>query len=125
MSESITPVSRAVSDVLTGAYKENRITQEEIAERTGMSIWSLQKKLKARAPISATDLVVIAQAIGVDPGDILNRAIQKAAASVSAMPVSLDARRAKKPAEMTDDEIEQLRGAAVHDTDLEEDEPFS
>lgn len=86
MREQITPLSRAISDVLTGAYAKKRLTQEELAERAEMSIWTLQKKLKGRSHITATDLVLISRAIGVDPAAVLNEAIsdvERAAGALS------------------------------------------
>lgn len=128
MSPSQTPISRAISDVLTGYYSRKRLTQEVVAERSGMSIVTLQKKLKANAPISATDLVVISRAIGVEPAKVLEDALAEVAESerqVSDVPVSLKAHREKKSVkDMTDDEIDALKEkAAIYDTDLEQDEP--
>ena len=123
MAENITALSRAISDILTGEYSKKRLTQDEIAERAEMSIWTLQKKLRGRAPITATDLVVISQAIGVEPGKVLDEAIGMAgmslddAVALSDQPVSLDAHREKKNvADMSVDEIESMRKkAATHD----------
>lgn len=66
--------NQAVADALTGAYKSRRLRQEVLAERAEMSIWTLQKKLKGRAPVTATDLVVLARAIGVPAAAILAEA---------------------------------------------------
>lgn len=131
MAENISDLSRALSDILTGEYSKKRQTQEELAARAEMSIWTLQKKLRGRAPISATDLVVISQAIGVDPAKVLDEAIEMAgmtltdAVAMSEQPVSLDAHREKKNvADMSVDEIESMRKkAATSDDDLDKDEP--
>lgn len=128
MAENISDLSRSVSDALTGEYARKRITQDEIAARSGMSVWTLQKKLRGRAPISATDLVVIAQAIGVDPAKVLTDAMREvgldAATDMSDAPVSLDAHRARRtPADMDEHEMEGLRSAANTDPEHEEDEP--
>lgn len=69
-------ISRAVSDVLTGFYNKRRLTQEVVAARAEMSVVTLQKKLKGNAPITATDLVLLSEAIGVDPRDVLDQAIR-------------------------------------------------
>lgn len=66
--------NQAVADALTGAYKSRRLKQEVLAERADMSIWTLQKKLKGRAPVTATDLVMLARAIGVPVSLILDEA---------------------------------------------------
>jgi transcriptional regulator with XRE-family HTH domain len=128
MSEKVTPISRAISDVLTGAYARKRLTQEELSQRTGIPLVTLQKKLRGRSPISATDLVVIAEAIGVQPPKMLEEAMQElvdqADSGTSAAVASiLDQRQKKTPAEMTDDELEAIqKKAAINDTELEQDE---
>lgn len=133
MAEQVTAISRAVSDQLTGAYASKRLKQEEIAERAEMSIWTLQKKLRGRAPVSATDLVVIAQAIGVSPAKILEAALEELEAQkpapetiVSEGVASIsDHRRKKKPSEMTEEELHAFEGESAANTDPElgHDEP--
>lgn len=126
MAEQVTDISRAVSDKLTGAYASKRMTQEEIAKRAQMSIWTLQKKLRGRAPVSATDLVVIADAIGVSPAKILTEALEQleeqklASEGVASI---AEQREKKTPADMTDDELEDERGAANTDPEIGHDEP--
>jgi transcriptional regulator with XRE-family HTH domain len=123
MAAERSPISQAVSDVLTGFYKSRRLTQEVVAARADMSITTLQKKLSGKGPVTATDLVVLSRAIGVDPARVISDAMELLD-SVSEAPVSLDAhRKAKSPADMTDDEIDELQGAAGHDAELEEPEP--
>lgn len=128
MAEQMTPISRAVSDILTGAYNKKRLTQEVVAERAGMSVWTLQKKLKARAPISATDLVVLSNAIGVNPTSVLEEAMSdvehaERLASEGVASIS-DHRNKKTPATMTDDELDAIqKKAGINDDELEQDEP--
>lgn len=133
MAEQTTSISRAISDILTGAYNKKRLTQEVVAERAGMSVWTLQKKLKARAPISATDLVVLSLAIGVKPTEVLQEAIldadladARAQAHVSEGVVSIaEQRRKKRPSEMTEEELDAFDGeqAANRDPEIGHDEP--
>lgn len=128
MPEQITPISRAISDILTGAYMKKRLTQEVVAERADMSIWTLQKKLKARAPITATDLVVLATAIGVDPAKVLEEAMEDVANAeklVSAgIPTITEQRSKKRPSEMTEEELDAFEGeqAANRDPEIGHDE---
>lgn len=124
MAENITPISRAISDVLTGAYARKRITQEQIANDAGMPLVTVQKKLRGRAPVSATDLVVLSKVIGVDPAKMLQDALDELAErEKSEAPVSLDAHRKKKPSEMTDEELEGVPSAANTDPEIGHDEP--
>jgi len=129
MAEQISPISRAISDVLTGAYMKKRLTQDVVAERAQMSIWTLQKKLKARAPITATDLVILSKAIGVKPGDVLEEAMADLAheerlASEGIRTIAEQARK-KRPSEMTEEELDAFDGEAAANThpDLGHDEP--
>lgn len=127
MAEKITPTSRAISDVLTGAYTKKRITQDTIAEKAEMSPVTVQKKLRGRSPISATDLVVLSRAIGVEPADVLDEALADLALTekqTSAGVTSISEHRRKKtPAEMTFEELERERSAANTDPELGQDEP--
>jgi transcriptional regulator with XRE-family HTH domain len=131
MAEKITPTSRAISDVLTGAYTKKRITQDEIAEKAGMSQVTVQKKLRGRSPISATDLVVLSRAIGVDPTSVLSEALvdltlAEKLASEGVHSIS-EHRRKKKPSEMSEEELDAFEGerAANTDTEIGHDEPES
>lgn len=127
MAETVTPISQAISDVLTGAYARKRLTQEQIADRANMSLVTLQKKLRGRSPISATDLVVLAQAIGVDPAKVLEDALEDMNATSEGVASIADQRRKKRPSEMTEDELDAFDGeqAANTDDELGHDEPES
>lgn len=124
----MTPISRAVSDILTGAYSKKRLTQEVVAERAGMSVWTLQKKLKARAPISATDLVILSQAIGVDPAAVITEAAADVAhaerlASEGVANIAEQRFKKESSATMTDDQLKGEKSAANDDPEHLEDEP--
>lgn len=125
----MTPISRAVSDILTGAYNKKRLTQEVVAERAGMSVWTLQRKLKAKAPITATDLVILSKAIGVSPAEVIEEAqrdVEHAEKLVSAgIPTITEQRFKKRPSEMTEEELDAFEGeqAANRDPEIGHDEP--
>lgn len=122
------PISQAVSDILTGYYNRKRLTQEAVAKKAGMSIVTLQKKLKANAPITATDLVILSRAIGVDPAKVIEEAEAEVAereklASVGVASISDQRQKKKSSAEMTDEELEGVPSAANTDPELGHDEP--
>ena len=127
MSPEQTPISRAISDVLTGYYSRRRLTQDLVAERAEMSIFTLQKKLKGKAPITATDLVVLSAAIGVEPETVLAEAMKEVAA-MSDAPPTIEAHVARKRAAAADltgkdvDERGQPHAANV-DPEHERDDP--
>lgn len=131
MPEEMTPISRAVSDILTGAYNKKRLTQEVVAERAGMSVWTLQRKLKAKAPITATDLVILSKAIGISPAEVIEEAqrdVEHAEKLVSAgIPTLTEQRIKKRPSEMTEEELDAFEGESAANTDPEMgyDEPES
>lgn len=120
-------ISRVAADVLTGYYKRKRLTQEELAEKADIPLTSLQKKLKGRAPITATDLVMLSRAIGIDPTKVMAEIVEEAEAEeqrMSAGVASIAEQRFKKtPATMTDDELEGERSAANTDPEIGYDEP--
>lgn len=116
-------ISRAVSDVLTGFYNRKRLTQEVVAARADMSVVTLQKKLKGKAPITATDLVVLSEAIGVDPREVLDQAM-KDVSEASHNVNDLSKKRAERDrftGEGFDEDGHER--AANHDPEHELDEP--
>lgn len=123
----MTPISRAVSDILTGAYNKKRLTQEVVAERAGMSVWTLQRKLKAKAPISATDLVILSKAIGVNASDVIEEAerdVERAEKLASEGIANIADKRekkaaGKKPSEMDEGELDAFEGESAANTDDE------
>lgn len=115
-------ISQAVSDILTGYYNRKRLTQEVVAQRAGMSIVTLQKKLKGNSPITATDLVILSNAIGVDPAAVISEAAEEV--GVSEAPASIaDQRKKKSTSELTDEELEGVPNAANTDGEIGHDEP--
>lgn len=122
-------ISRIAADVLTGYYRRKRLTQEELAVRAEIPLTSLQKKLKGNAPITATDLVMLSQAIGISPVDVMAEILKEAEAAESRTSEGIvsisDHRRKKKPSEMTEEELHAFEGESAANTDPElgHDEP--
>lgn len=57
-----------------------RVSQADLASVIGVSQSTLSKKLRGRVPITVAELVAIAEALGVEPGDLLPRRARVAAA---------------------------------------------
>lgn len=129
MSPSQPMISRIAADVLTGYYKRKRLTQEELAERSGMPITSVQKKLRAKAPITATDLVVLSRAIGLDPVEVMAEIMKETQhherLASEGIPTIAEQTRKKRPSEMTEEELDAFDGETAANThpDLGHDEP--
>lgn len=123
MSREQPAVSRAVGDVLRGFYNRKRLTQEVVAARADMSVVTLQKKLKGNAPITATDLVVLSEAIGVDPREVLDQALKELSEASNNLS-DLSQKRAERDGVLGEnfDENDHQR-AANHDPEHEFDEP--
>lgn len=123
MSPSQPLISRVAADVLTGYYKRKRLTQEELSERSGIPLPTLQKKLKANAPITATDLVMLARAIGVDPVEVMAEIMKdtehEERLASEGIPTIANQARKKKPSEMTEEELDAFEGESAANTDPE------
>lgn len=50
-----------------------RVSQADLASVIGVSQSTLSKKLRGKVPITVGELVAIAEALGVEPGDLLPR----------------------------------------------------
>lgn len=125
-------ISRIAADVLTGYYKRKRLTQEDLATRSEIPLPTLQKKLKGNAPITATDLVMLSRAIGIDPAKVVAEIVEETEVAersledaVSAPLASLDEQRQLSLADMPDEELEGLRNAANTDPEIGHPEPES
>jgi transcriptional regulator with XRE-family HTH domain len=130
---AITPLSIKVGDLITSAYSGARIdgvrmTQGDLAERAGYSTVTLQKKLAGKAPITATDLVILAAAIpGASAGEIIETAVAQLGGYqtlLSAATGSNITQLRKHPRDMTAAELDAYQGdRAAHAFDPEADAP--
>lgn len=121
---------QAVADSLVEAYKGERLTQPELAKRAGITDRTLQRYLSGATEIGTATFLMLAEAIGVDPSDIIDRAQARAQRRVERMsdaPTKTDdletKRKQKAVAEMSTAEIEALDHAATRDPELDTDEP--
>lgn len=60
------PLTRATASVLSGYVRRAGLRQADIAERTGISMTVIQRKLSGNAPIDVDDLAAITRAIGLE-----------------------------------------------------------
>ncbi|WP_405373350.1 MULTISPECIES: helix-turn-helix domain-containing protein [unclassified Microbacterium] len=117
-------INKATSDVLRGVMKESGMSQQDWSDRTGVSPTVVQKLLSGKQAVKVPQLLALVSATRLTPEEVMERISRAVDREMSDAPVSLDAHRAKKPAEMTHDELDELRGAAGRDAELEEDEPL-
>lgn len=74
----------AVGRAIRGAMAERRVSQMELAKRSGMSRSGLGKKLTGQTTITTSDLDTIADALGVSMADIVASAERIRETAVSA-----------------------------------------
>src|SRR5690606_31164281 len=63
-----------VGAVLKGEYKKRSMTVESLAETTGIPYSTLRKKFAGDSPILVSEVVMLAKAIGITPGQVLTEA---------------------------------------------------
>lgn len=112
----------ATGSVLKGAVREAGKSQADIAAAIDQSITTIQRIFAGKRNVTITQFIQIADYIGIAPDDLLDR-VTKRLAQMSEPPVSLDARRPKSIADMTDEELEGLRSVANTDPEIGYDEP--
>lgn len=123
MADETSPVNIATGSVLKGAAREAGKSQADIAEAIDQSLTTIQRIFAGKRNITITQFIQIADFIGFDADDLLDR-VMKRLAQMSERPDNVTALPKKKPAEMTDDELEAIqKKAAINDEELDHDEP--
>lgn len=117
--------NQAAADVLEGARKEKRMTQDQVAEKSGIPLVTLQRALSGKTAIKIGTFLTICSAIGIDPGEIMAR-VTRRGEELSVVPdTNVIQLRSKKVEDMTVGEIESIqRYAANRDPEANEDEHF-
>lgn len=116
-------INQTTANVLKGVMQESGLQQKSWAQKSGISPVTLQKLLSGNQAIKVPQLLALARASVLSPEEVMDRIDEAVKRAVSDAPISLDAHRAKKPADMSDDEIERLGRAAVHDPENDRDQP--
>ena len=57
-------LSRDLADVVNAAVRAAHLSQRDLAERTGIPLVTLNRRLTARTPFTVTELAAIAEALG-------------------------------------------------------------
>lgn len=122
-------INQAMADILVASYKEERMTQADLVARTGINPTTMQRLLAGKSVIDVTQLAALADAIGVPPQDLMERAVERAErlSAASSNMSDLQKKRSEKEAEaraMTPDQLAQVeKRAATDDPELGTDEP--
>lgn len=122
MADETSPVNTAFGAILKGAAREAGKSQADIAESIGQSLATVQRIFAGKRHVTVTQFFEIADVIGMDPQDLLSR-VTRRVSSMSERPDNVTALPKKKPAEMTDAELEAIqKKAAIDDEELDQDE---
>lgn len=70
-------LNAAVAAVLRGRKAEERLTNQELAERAGIPVVSVQRYLDAKRPIPVSVLLALAEAMGTTPAHVVDAAAER------------------------------------------------
>lgn len=122
MADETSPVNTAFGAILKGAAREAGLSQSEIATSIGQSLATVQRIFAGKRHVTVTQFFEISDVIGMDPQELLDRVTRRVKA-MSDRPDNVTSLPMKKPAEMTDDELEAIqKKAAIEDEELDQDE---
>jgi DNA-binding Xre family transcriptional regulator len=74
MENAMTPVRLRLADLL----RERKITQKELAEKTGLSENAISKLINGTAQIRFDTIDILCGALSILPGDLFVREVDKA-----------------------------------------------
>lgn len=119
-------VNRATSRVLDSARSLAGLTQQQLADRSGLSIVTVQKILSGEQATKIPQFMALAKGADADPGALLDQ-IETVAKRMSAVAVTsndIDTKRKQNEARtMTVEQIEALPHAATRDPEMDSPEP--
>lgn len=123
--------NQAMADVITSAYSEERLTQKQLAARTGITGVTLQRILAGKRDIDWTQIYLLADAVGIELTELVERAERRAAKLAdeavarqmsdgggTVTPIR------KRVEDMSVEELEKLPHAATRDPEMDTDEHF-
>lgn len=114
-------INQALADTLVAAYKGRRMSQADIAQRTGIKPVTLQRMLAGTRRISIENFARVANAIGVSAEKLIAQA-EELSDELSAAPFTNVTKLPERPD--TADDFENYQGdQAAHPRDLESDQP--
>lgn len=124
MSNAVAHLQRALADEIRGASRREGFSQARVAELTGMSLTTIQRLFSGKREMDTTQLTLIAQAIGEEPGALLRAALNRAERMSEAAPDNVTQLQPRRVEDMTVEEIEKLKHAATVDPEMDEPEQF-
>jgi len=67
---------RSVATVIAASRRDADVTQEQLAERLGWSRWKVAKMETGQSKIDLGELLLIADALKIDPEDLWRRVVR-------------------------------------------------
>lgn len=122
--------SRAVGAALRGRYRKAGLSQENVADQTGIKYGTLRRMIAGEAEINVYDLALIAKVAGVTPTDVVEEAVRDIG-GIEALSVPTDTtdevatkRKQREAVTMPGGAFEdQVQKAATRDDELDSPEP--
>lgn len=123
-----------LGNVIRAKRTKIRMSQNELADASGIAMSNLQRRENGKIEITVSEIKRIAEALGVPAHELVDEALKDFGGmdkliaehvGVSEAPVSLDAHRQRNrtPADMTEEEWEELDSAANTDPEIGLDQP--
>lgn len=71
-------INQALADVLSGAYRKARLSRDDIAERTGISVSTINRYMNGKVDIPSKSFQRVAEAIGRPADELYGEALRDA-----------------------------------------------
>jgi transcriptional regulator with XRE-family HTH domain len=72
------PYNRAVGDILRAQKARIRMTEASLSEVSGVAVAQISRLFNAKAMFDMRELISLASALGLDPGDVVREARETA-----------------------------------------------
>ena len=121
-------LSTALGAVIRGRYKKIGMSQETLAQLTGITITTIQRAVAGKAELDMDQVFAIADSLNTSATSLIAEAEADLGrlelSGASSTPISIDTKRKQNEARaMTVEQIEAQKHAATRDTEMDTDEP--
>ena len=125
-------INASIADVFRAAYREENMTQQNLSDRTGIPMSTMQRLMSGKSTFDVNQVALISEAVKLSPVEIMLRAEKRAHrklvesmsdAGATVTPISKGFTQ-EQADRMTTGEIESsLIQAAYRDAEADTDEP--
>jgi transcriptional regulator with XRE-family HTH domain len=125
-------INVSIADVFRAAYREENMTQQNLSDKTGIPMSTMQRLMSGKSTFDVNQVARISEAVKVSPAEIMDRAEKRAhrklveamsEAGATVTPISKGFTQAQADALSTDEIESSLIQAAYRDPEANTDEP--